>query len=139
MFHRYYPHRHYYGIHGYRGSYYGTGIGGFFASIGMVMMIIGIILAIEPTGFNLGHPLIWAGVGVMFLGGLISAIFASRMNRMRARFQHEEFAEEAQAQSHGTTTTSTTTTTHAPQGGRCGACGGQNSGGNHCQYCGARL
>jgi hypothetical protein len=142
MFHRYYPHRHYYHVHGYRGAYYGNSFGGFFFSLGFILLIIGLILSFDDWGFFMGFfPLFWAGAAIMAVSAILMMVFSARMAGLRRGVPDDEPPMDSSAPVGNTissTTTTTTTTQTAPRTGRCSGCGASGSG-TFCDFCGSRM
>jgi hypothetical protein len=145
FFRRYYPHHHYFGIHGYRGAYYGSSFGGGLLAFGIIFLIIGI--ALEWDYGTLFNGFFIAGLLMIILGILLAVMMSSRLNRMR--MQHSEFDSPDRAPSMSAPSGSSSLdgfVTGAPSApppaatrtGRCPSCGGSGSG-EFCSFCGSRL
>lgn len=141
---RYYPHRRYYHVHGYRGAYYGTNFSGFLASVGIFLLLIGIVIGLEPeTGiFNIFTIL---GAVMIVVGILLATVFSSRMGRMRQQCgdMGDPYAESSYNQgptpvSAGNVGGTVNNTPPQQRMGTCPRCGASGNG-NNCQYCGAGM
>lgn len=147
FFYRYYPHCHYYGIHGYRAAYYGSSFGGFLLSLGVIFLLFGAVISLD--GYEpLFNSLFIIGLVITVLGIVLSVAMSTRMASMRT--QHNEYDSENYYPNEPASSSAPSSSldgyagkgpSSAPaksKGGTCPNCGAASSG-DFCSFCGTRI
>jgi uncharacterized membrane protein len=129
------PHRRYYGVHGYRGAHFGAGFGGFFISIGIILLFIGMFIGLDWYG-HVFSPMFFVGLGIIILSIIIMVISNRRMARMRSEIDLQgetSWNDQPQGNQGGVQQQP------QPQRARvtkCTNCGGSVTN-NYCSFCGS--
>jgi len=133
FFHRYYPHRHYYFIPGYRSASHSSSSGGVLLALGIMLLVVGIIGAFLFKALFV--PFVVIGV-ILIVFGVLVMIFAA-MGMARLRSQNPD--SNAQPQDNYSDNTNNSSSNTPQQGtGKCPNCGATSSG-SFCEFCGAKL
>jgi len=136
---RWYGHRHYFGIYGYRRNYYRRGFFGWgFIPFGSLFLIIALIIGLSAA-VAISMPFLFIGIVALVTGIIVTAVSNNKLSKLRNENQDynenydnydENYNDQSYAASESTQSYSET--------GRCPSCGALDEG-KFCSSCGTRL
>ena len=113
---------------------------GFLATVGILFLLYGIIIGLEPNE-SIFNPLFWVGVVLIGLAMVGSIMASARMARLRDQYNDgEDFSDNTMqsAPPVSGTTINQQPVQQQPRTGKCPSCGGSGSG-EFCAFCGTRM
>ena len=141
FYRRYYPHRHYYRVGGYRRTYYSMTFSSFLTSLGMISLIVGLILYFAEA-MNFWNPLFLVGIGLLAIGTVIWITSNTILSKMRKKCDYYDDRNDYSISDHPedrpTSSIPSSPQSSAPRRNKCPHCGAPESG-DFCSFCGNRV
>ena len=159
-------HRHFHAVPGYRGGRAGTGAGSVFLTLGIILAVIGLVIALVNGDSLLSSGvqtvLFWIGIGLFVLGLIITIAMSARCARIRRNNAHlipqdngqqgfnnqnqnniptgapvPNMAQPAQQQNFNQAPPQQPQQPQAPVSTNCPGCGAPRGNGQFCDFCGS--